>query len=44
MEDAHIFDLDFDKDIELFAIFDGHGGCEVAKFAEETFPKLLKEN
>ena len=26
MEDAHISDLKFDKNTELFAVFDGHGG------------------
>lgn len=33
MEDSHIHEPDFDKDISLFAIFDGHGGDEVAKFS-----------
>lgn len=37
MEDAHIVQLDLDKDIHLFAIFDGHGGREVAKFCEQKF-------
>ncbi len=37
MEDAHIATLDVEKDIHLFAIFDGHGGKEVAKFCEQKF-------
>ncbi len=37
MEDAHIAALDIEKDTHLFAIFDGHGGKEVAKFCEQKF-------
>lgn len=44
MEDAHIMEIDFDDDVSLFSIFDGHGGDEVALFAEETFPNILKNN
>ena len=44
MEDAHINEPDFDKNCSLFAIFDGHGGSEVALFAQQRFPELLKEN
>jgi serine/threonine protein phosphatase PrpC len=34
MEDAHITDLKFDNDSEkaMFAVFDGHGGREVAAY------------
>ena len=32
MEDAHISDLKFDKDTELFAVFDGHGGKHPNKY------------
>jgi serine/threonine protein phosphatase PrpC len=45
MEDAHICSTDFDKNNGacLFAIFDGHGGIEAAKFCERNFiPCLLK--
>ncbi len=31
MEDAVLY-FRFDKDTFLFAVFDGHGGAEVAKF------------
>ena len=44
MEDAHITDINFDNGISLFAVFDGHGGPEVAKFCAEYFGKELKSN
>lgn len=43
MEDAHITNPLFDKDIGLFAVFDGHGGLECAKFCERFFEGKLKE-
>ena len=30
MEDAHISNGELDSDASLFAVFDGHGGAEVA--------------
>lgn len=42
MEDAHIFEGEFDKNAALFAIFDGHGGAEVAKFSAKYFGKEFK--
>lgn len=44
MEDAHIFECDFESDASLFAIFDGHGGAEVAKFVEHKFGLELKRS
>ena len=44
MEDAHYCDNNFDKDTQLFCVFDGHGGFEVAKFAAKHFPIQLKAN
>ena len=44
MEDAHIAQvaLNKDEDISLFAVFDGHGGAEVAKFcAKHMGPELV---
>lgn len=44
MEDAHIATLDVEKEVHLFAIFDGHGGKEVAKFCEQKFTQALLQN
>lgn len=50
MEDAHIANLKIgqklpeDERPALFAVFDGHGGHEVAKFCEDHFTKILEEN
>ena len=37
MEDAHIAKLELANNISLFAVFDGHGGPEVAKFCSAYF-------
>lgn len=37
MEDAHISNPQLDEGIGLFAVFDGHGGLECAKFCEKYF-------
>lgn len=44
MEDAHITHPNFDKDVHLFAVFDGHGGHEVAKYCEKHFGRILKSS
>lgn len=44
MEDAHISDPNFTPETSLFAVFDGHGGDEVAKFCEKQFGEALKKN
>eukprot|EP00178_Gracilaria_changii_P026295 TRINITY_DN8090_c0_g1_i1.p1 TRINITY_DN8090_c0_g1~~TRINITY_DN8090_c0_g1_i1.p1 ORF type:complete len:267 (+),score=54.00 TRINITY_DN8090_c0_g1_i1:108-908(+) len=44
MEDAHITDGNFGPDQQLYAIFDGHGGPEVAKYCGKHFGRVLKEN
>ncbi|EGR33915.1 protein phosphatase 2C, putative [Ichthyophthirius multifiliis] len=44
MEDAHITDPKFDKETQLYAVFDGHGGFEVAEFTAKYFPQQLKNN
>lgn len=43
-EDAHISQLEIAPGISLFAVFDGHGGVEVAKFCERHFVKELLED
>lgn len=44
MEDAHITNVNIGNDIALFAVFDGHGGPEVAKFCERYFLEELLKN
>ena len=39
MEDSHIANLDIGDGNALFAVFDGHGGSEVAKFTQNHFVK-----
>jgi len=45
MEDAHICNENINgTGIGLFAIFDGHGGIEAAKFCERHFLDTLLKN
>ena len=44
MEDAHISIPNLTADTGLFAVFDGHGGAEVAKFCSKYFPEELVKN
>lgn len=43
-EDAHIHNLDLGDGNSLFAVFDGHGGEQVAMFCEKWMPQMLVEN
>ena len=43
-EDAHIHNLDLGDGNSLFAVFDGHGGEQVAMFCERWFPVYLLNN
>lgn len=42
-QDAHNCCLDFDSDVSLFAVYDGHGGAEVAEYASQHLPNIIKE-
>lgn len=44
IQDAHICILEFDKNMSLFGVFDGHGGAEVALYAAEQLPDIIKNN
>lgn len=44
MEDAHISDPNFTSETSLFAVFDGHGGDDVAKFCERYLGDQLKKS
>jgi len=43
-EDAHACILGYDHDTSLFAVFDGHGGAEVAQYTSKYLPKIIKEH
>uniref|UniRef100_A0A915CE89 protein-serine/threonine phosphatase n=1 Tax=Parascaris univalens TaxID=6257 RepID=A0A915CE89_PARUN len=42
-EDAHNCILEFDVDCSLFAVYDGHGGSEVARYTALHLPDFLKQ-
>ncbi|KAH8272027.1 hypothetical protein KR018_007036 [Drosophila ironensis] len=41
-EDAHNSILSFDKNTSFFAVYDGHGGAEVAQYCADKLPEFLK--
>lgn len=45
MEDAHIAATDvIPGEVHIFGVFDGHGGCEVAKYIGKHFVEVIKKN
>ena len=44
MEDAHIANGQIADKISIFAVFDGHGGAEVAKYCSANFVTELLKN
>uniref|UniRef100_A0A671YMP9 protein-serine/threonine phosphatase n=1 Tax=Sparus aurata TaxID=8175 RepID=A0A671YMP9_SPAAU len=43
MEDAHNCILEFDEETAMFAVYDGHGGEEVALYCSKYLPDIIKE-
>ncbi|XP_062617957.1 protein phosphatase 1G-like, partial [Saccostrea cucullata] len=43
-EDSHNCIDDLDEDTALFAVYDGHGGSEVAQYASLHFPDYIKQH
>ncbi|RZF36595.1 hypothetical protein LSTR_LSTR010706 [Laodelphax striatellus] len=41
-EDAHNCCLNYDENVSLFAVYDGHGGQEVAQYCEKNLPDFIK--
>ncbi|XP_063821855.1 probable protein phosphatase CG10417 isoform X2 [Ostrinia nubilalis] len=41
-EDAHNTILDFDVNTSFFAVYDGHGGAEVATYCSQNLPDYIK--
>ena len=44
LQDAHNAILDFDTNSSLFAVYDGHGGHEVAVYTAKNLPNYIRKN
>lgn len=42
-QDAHNCVLNFDKETSLFAVYDGHGGADVAIYSSLHLPDAIKQ-
>lgn len=42
-QDAHNALLDFDENTAFFAVYDGHGGQEVAQYCSQKLPQFIKD-
>ncbi|XP_066253113.1 probable protein phosphatase CG10417 isoform X1 [Euwallacea similis] len=42
-EDAHNTILDFEENTSFFAVYDGHGGHEVAQYCSQKLPQYIRE-
>lgn len=42
-QDAHNAILDFDENTAFFAVYDGHGGQEVAQYCSQKLPQFIKD-
>lgn len=42
-QDAHNVIIDFDENKSLFAVYDGHGGSEVAVYTSQHLPEFIKK-
>eukprot|EP00347_Sterkiella_histriomuscorum_P023200 403335568 len=43
MEDSHIASLNLDRNVQVFGVFDGHGGREVALFVKDVYIRELSK-